>query len=76
MTDFRVSLNVTVMRRKRDRTGLYRSSQVAKILGMSPRTLYRMLADGRIPEPMRNPENRYRMWTEVDLQSIREVLQR
>ena len=76
MPDFRVSLNVTVMRRKRDRTGLYRSSQVAKILGMSSRTLYRMLADGRIPEPMRNPENRYRMWTEVDLQSIREVLQR
>jgi excisionase family DNA binding protein len=64
------------MRRKRDRIGVYRSSQVAKILGMSPRTLYRMLADGRIPEPMRNPENQYRVWTEVDLQSIREALQR
>jgi excisionase family DNA binding protein len=64
------------MRRKRDRNGLYRSSQVAKILGMSSRTLYRMLADGRIPEPMRNPENQYRVWTDVDLQSIREVLQR
>jgi excisionase family DNA binding protein len=64
------------MRRKRDRYGLYRSSQVAKILGMSSRTLYRMLADGRIQEPMRNPENRYRIWTEVDLQAIREVLQK
>ncbi|MBV9264983.1 MAG: helix-turn-helix domain-containing protein [Acidobacteriaceae bacterium] len=64
------------MRRKRDRIGVYRSSQVAKILGMSSRTLYRMLADGRIPEPMRNPENQYRVWTEVDLQSIREALQR
>lgn len=64
------------MRRKRDRSGLYRSSQVAKILGMSPRTLYRMLADGRIPEPMRNPENQYRLWTEFDLQTIREALQR
>jgi len=64
------------MRRKRDRQGLYRSSQVAKILGMSSRTLYRMLADGRIPEPMRNPDNQYRVWTEVDLQTIREVLQR
>jgi excisionase family DNA binding protein len=64
------------MRRKRERIGLYRSSQVAKILGMSPRTLYRMLADGRIPEPMRNPDNQYRVWTEVDLQSIREALQR
>jgi excisionase family DNA binding protein len=64
------------MRRKRERSGVYRSSQVAKILGMSSRTLYRMLADGRIPEPMRNPDNQYRVWTDVDIQSIRQVLQR
>jgi len=62
------------MRRKRDRSGVYRSSQVAKILGVTPRTLYRMLGDGRIQEPMRNPNNQYRLWTEVDLQAIREVL--
>lgn len=55
---------------------MYRSSQVAKILGISSRTLYRMLADGRISEPMRNPQNRYRVWTEVDLQQIREALQK
>ena len=64
------------MPRKRERNGLYRSSQVSKILGVSSRTLYRMLADGRIQEPMRNPENRYRLWTEVDIQAIREVLQK
>jgi hypothetical protein len=34
-----------------------------------------MLTDGRIPEPMRNPDNRYRLWTDVDLQGIREALQ-
>ena len=62
--------------RQRERNGLYRSAQVAKILGISSRTLYRMLADGRIAEPMRNPQNRYRVWTEVDLQQIREALQR
>ena len=62
------------MGKKRERDGVYRSSQVAKILGMTPRTLYRMLADGRIPEPMRNPENRYRLWTDIDLQGIREAL--
>jgi excisionase family DNA binding protein len=55
---------------------VYRSSQVAKILGISSRTLYRMLADGRIYEPMRNPQNRYRVWTDVDLQQIREALQK
>lgn len=62
------------MTRIRERSGVYRSAQVAKILGISPRTLYRMLVDGRIAEPMRNPENRYRVWTEVDIQNIREAL--
>lgn len=64
------------MPRKRDREGVYRSSQVAKIVGVTPRTLYRMLSAGRIPEPMRNPENQYRLWTDVDLQAIREALQK
>jgi DNA-binding transcriptional MerR regulator len=64
------------MIRKRERNGLYRSSQVARIFGITPRTLYRMLANGRISEPMRNPENRYRVWTDVDLQGIREALQK
>lgn len=64
------------MGRKRYRDGVYRSAQVAKIVGVSPRTLYRMLAAGRIPEPMRNPDNQYRLWSEVDLQTIREALQK
>lgn len=64
------------MAKNRERTNLYLSSQVAKILGISSRTLYRMLADGRIPEPMRNPDNQYRLWTEVDIQTIREALGR
>lgn len=62
------------IRRIRNRDGVYRSAQVAKILGISPRTLYRMLADGRIAEPLRNPDNLYRLWTGVDLQAIREAL--
>lgn len=64
------------MRRNRDREGIYRSCQVAKILGISSRTLYRMLASGRIAEPMRNPDNRYRLWTDVDIQSVREALRK
>jgi predicted DNA-binding transcriptional regulator AlpA len=58
----------------REHNRLYRSSQVAKILGVSVRTLYRMLAAGRIPEPVRDEENGYRAWTEVDIQAIREAL--
>lgn len=64
------------MARSRDRSRVYRSAQVASILGISSRTLYRMLAAGRIPEPMRNPRNQYRLWTEVDLQNTREALQK
>jgi hypothetical protein len=35
-----------------------------------------MLADGRIPEPMKDPNNGYRVWTEVDIQAIREALEK
>jgi excisionase family DNA binding protein len=60
--------------RQARREGLYKSAEVAKILGISSRTLYRMLADGRVPEPMRDPRNGYRVWTEVDVQAVREAL--
>jgi excisionase family DNA binding protein len=62
--------------RKQETDRMFRSSQVARILGVSTRTLYRMLADGRIEEPMRDPENQYRLWTEVNIQQIREALDR
>jgi len=64
------------MKRQRKRDGLYRSSEVAKILGISSRTLYRLLAGGRITEPMRDPTNGYRIWTDFDLQQTREALRR
>jgi len=63
-------------RRQRTRDGVYRSRQVAQILGISTRTLYRLLVKGKIEEPMRNPENSYRIWTDVDVQAIRETLQK
>jgi hypothetical protein len=33
-----------------------------------------MLADGRVEEPLRDPDNHYRLWTEVNVQEIREAL--
>lgn len=54
---------------------LYRSKQVADILGISVRTLYRMLADGRIPEPERQL-NGYRTWSNEEVQNIRAAVQR
>jgi DNA-binding transcriptional MerR regulator len=35
-----------------------------------------MLADGRIPEPPMRAENNYRVWTDADLQTTREALQK
>jgi predicted DNA-binding transcriptional regulator AlpA len=54
---------------------LYRSKQVADILGISVRTLYRMLADGRITEPERQL-NGYRTWSNEEVQNIRAAVQR
>lgn len=50
----------------------YSSAEVARILGISVRTLYRMLIDGRMEEPMRDPSNGYRIWTEYDVRKIQE----
>ena len=57
-----------------ERPHIYRSSQVASILGISKKTLDRMIADGRIPTPMRDIKNNWRVWTQQDVQEIREGL--
>jgi len=50
--------------------------QVAHILGITKKTLYRMLQDGRLPEPPRNPDNNYRIWLPQEVERLREVLTR
>ena len=47
----------------------YRTTEVASILGISPRTLFRKLKSGVFPEPKRDPTNNYRVWTisEIEL---------
>jgi predicted DNA-binding transcriptional regulator AlpA len=44
------------------------------ILGVSKKTLDRMIADGRIPTPVRDGNNNWRIWTQQDVQEIQEVL--
>jgi predicted site-specific integrase-resolvase len=61
-------------RNKRTATRLT-TTQVAHILGISTKTLYRMLLDGRIPEPQRNPLSNYRIWDPVTVQIIRDNLE-
>ena len=63
------------MRRKRSAQSLT-SAQVARVLGITKRTLYRMLQDGRIPEPARNAGNNYRIWVPQQIEALREELKK
>ncbi|MCC6538391.1 MAG: MerR family DNA-binding transcriptional regulator [Bryobacterales bacterium] len=60
------------MRRKRTASDL-NTAQVARVLGVSKKTLYRMLQDGRIPEPPRTERN-YRIWSPGQVELIRQEL--
>jgi predicted DNA-binding transcriptional regulator AlpA len=50
------------------------SSEVARLLGISQRTLFRKLKDGSIPEPVRNPSNQYRQWRPDEIPQLKELL--
>jgi hypothetical protein len=43
-------------------------------LGIAKKTLYRMLQDGRIQEPVRNPDNNYRVWIPQEIEAIRQEM--
>jgi predicted site-specific integrase-resolvase len=50
------------------------TGQVAEILGITKKTLKNWLKSELIPEPERNPMNRYRRWTLNDIETIRRIL--
>ncbi len=50
------------------------SSEVARLLGISQRTLFRKLKDRVIPEPTRNANNRYRQWRPDEIPQLVELL--
>jgi excisionase family DNA binding protein len=52
------------------------TTQVARVLGVATKTLYRMLQDGRITEPARNPDNNYRIWSPHHIETIREEIRK
>lgn len=51
-----------------------RTAEVAGILRVTKRTLKNWLRRGSIPEPQRNPSNRYRLWTLEDVEAVRRFL--
>ena len=48
----------------------YRTAEVASILGISTRTLFRKLKSGEFPEPKRDPVNNYRVWTIIEIELL------
>lgn len=50
--------------------------QVARLLGVATKTLYRMLQDGRVTEPARNPSNNYRIWSPQHVEAVRQEIQK
>ncbi len=50
------------------------SARVARILGITKRTLHNWIKAGKIPAPEANPENGYLQWTMTDVAVARNVL--
>ena len=50
------------------------TGQVAEILGITKKTLKNWLKAQFIPEPERNPMNRYRRWTLQDVETVRRIV--
>jgi predicted site-specific integrase-resolvase len=50
------------------------SARVARILGITKRTLHNWIKVGKIPAPDANPNNGYLQWTMTDVEVVRNVL--
>ncbi len=50
------------------------TGQVAEVLGVTKKTLKNWLKAQWIPEPERNPLNRYRLWTLQDVEAVRQIV--
>jgi DNA-binding transcriptional MerR regulator len=50
------------------------SARVARILGITKRTLHNWIKVGKSPAPDANPNNGYLQWTMTDVEVVRNVL--
>lgn len=51
----------------------YLASEIAKILGISKKTLFNWEKSGKIPKVKRDPINNYRYYTEEDLVKLKKI---
>lgn len=57
-----------------DRRPRLRTPDVAALFGVTRKTLYRWIAEGKIPEPARDPDNGWPVWQQPELDAIARVL--
>jgi predicted DNA-binding transcriptional regulator AlpA len=57
-----------------DRALYYRTAEVASVLDISTRTLFRKLKSGEFPEPKRDPVNNYRVWTISEIEQLERLM--
>jgi excisionase family DNA binding protein len=50
------------------------TARVARILGITKRTLHNWIKSGKVPGPEANPGNGYLQWTMSDVEVVRNVL--
>jgi DNA-binding transcriptional MerR regulator len=50
------------------------TARVARILGITKRTLHNWIKAGKVPGPEVNPENGYLQWTMADVEVARRAL--
>jgi predicted site-specific integrase-resolvase len=63
-----------LMRRPAQSQDYLTSARVARILGITKRTLHNWIKAGKIPAPEANPDNGYLEWTMTDIEVVRNVL--
>jgi predicted site-specific integrase-resolvase len=63
-----------LMRRAATSQEYLTSVRVARILGITKRTLHNWIKAGKIPGPEANPDNGYLRWTMTDVEVARNVL--
>lgn len=59
---------------KMRRKAYLNTAEVAELLGITKQTVLNWIRQGRVVEPERNPVNNYRMWSESDVQRLRDMI--
>lgn len=58
------------MTESEDRRPRLSTSEVSKMFGVTRATLYRWIAEGKIPEPAKDPDSGWPIWQQPELDAI------